>query len=199
MCYYWTGDSPDREERLMALDNGEAGGDFVDREYWMRLAKEGALVAFRIHRIEEPTNLNRKMKDAEPVVADFVVLNGSEEGTVYRSERVIASGIVNTLRTKTVERGGKKVKVPREPGDDVAVRLAIYESFGREHPGANPCGPDEFEKVVEIFEKTDGDPYGWYERRALAAMADDDADPAGAPETISRKQLPAADDEDLPF
>lgn len=177
----------------MALDNGEAGGDFVDRNYWMQLAKEGALVAFRIHRIEDPTNLNRKMKDAEPVIADFVVLNGTEEGTVYRSERVIAAGIVNTLRTKKVERGGKKVTVVRERGDDVAVRLAIYEAFGREHPGANPCGPDEFEKVVEIFEQTNGDPYSWYERRALAAMDDDPAgdDAASAPDS--------ADDEDLPF
>lgn len=185
----------------MALDNGEAGGEYLEREYWMRLAKEGALVVFRIHRIENPTNLNRKMKDAEPVIATFAVLNGDEEGTVYRSERHIASGIVNTLRTKTIERGGKKVKVSREPGDDVAVRMGIYEAFGREHPGANPCGPDEFEKVVKIFEETNGDPYSVFEKRAMAALAEDE-DGATPDDTggklVAAGNKPATDD-DLPF
>lgn len=177
----------------MALDNGEAGGDYVDRNYWMALAKEGALVVFRIHRVEEPTKLNPKLKEAEPVIVDFAVLNGNEEGTVYRSERIIAAGITNTLRTKKIERGGKKLTVPREPGDDVAVRMGIYESFGSEKAGANPCGPDEFEKVKAIFAKTDGDPYTFFERRAMASLAQDAArddvpDAGGAP-----------DDDDLPF
>ena len=180
----------------MALDNGEGGGDYVDRSYWMGLAKEGALVVFRIIRVEAPTKLNPKLKEAEPVVVDFAVLNGNEEGTVYRSERIIAAGITNTLRKKTVERGGKKVKVDREPGDDVAVRMGVYESFGSEKAGANPCGPDEFEKVKRIFEETKGDPYTVFERRAMADMTseepDDDAVPAGVGSG-------SAADDDLPF
>lgn len=177
----------------MALDNGEAGGEFLGRDYWLKLGQEGALVAFRIHRIEEPVKLRPDMpKEAEPVVVDFLVLNGTEEGTVYRSERIIASGIVNTLRTKTVDRGGKKIKVNREPGDDVAVRMGTFKAFGREHPGANPCGPDEFEKVKEVFGKADGDPYTWYEKRQMAAIAND-AEPADA------SAAPDSDDDGLPF
>jgi hypothetical protein len=176
----------------MALDNGEQGGEFVGRDYWLQLAKEGALVAFRVLVVEEPTVLSVGMKEAEPVVVDFVVLNGSELGTVYRKERVIANGIVNTLRTKTVTGPtGKKIKVAREPGSDVAVRMGIYKSFGREHPGANPCGPDEFEKVKAIFGQTGGDPYSHYERLAMASIAVESGD-NGQPDN-------AADDDGMPF
>jgi len=164
----------------MALDNGEGGGDYLGKEYWMGLGREGALVVFRIKRIEEPTLLSPSVKTpAEPVVVDFAVLNGTEEGTVYRDERIIATGIVNTLRSKTVERGGKKAKVARQPGDDVAVRMGIYKSFGSDKAGANPCGPDEFEKVKRIFAETNGDPYSAFEKRAMAALAND-AEPVDA-------------------
>jgi hypothetical protein len=174
----------------MALDNGEAGGEFLGRDYWLGLGREGALVVFRILRIEDPVLLRADLKkEAEPVVVDFVVLNGSEEGTVYRAERVIAGGIVNTLRTKTVEdpKTKKKRKVARQPGDDVAVRMGTFPAFGRDHPGANPCGPDEFEKVKDVFGKTDGDPYTFYEKRAMAGLAND-AEASSVPE-----------DDDLPF
>ncbi|HEX3305005.1 MAG TPA: hypothetical protein VHS32_02035, partial [Streptosporangiaceae bacterium] len=97
----------------------------------------------------------------------------------YRDERIIATGIVNTLRSKTVERGGKKAKVARQPGDDVAVRMGIYKSFGSDKAGANPCGPDEFEKVKRIFAETNGDPYSAFEKRAMAALAND-AEPVDA-------------------
>jgi hypothetical protein len=177
----------------MALENGEGGGDYLAKEYWMGLAREGALVVFRIKRIEEPTLLSTSVKTpAEPVVADVAILNGTETGTVYRDERIIAAGIVNTLRTKTVERGGKKVKVARQPGDDVAVRMGVYKSFGSDKAGANPCGPDEFKKVVAVFEKTQGDPYSAFEREAMAALANEEA--VGAVAGGS-----AADDDTLPF
>lgn len=176
----------------MALDNGEAGGEYVTRGEWLALGKEGALVVFRILRIEEPTVLRADIKkEAEPVIVDFVILNGSQEGTVYRSERIITGGIVNTLRTKTVEKAGKKVKVARAAGDDVAVRMGTYPAFGRDHPGANPCGPDEFEKVKEVFAKTNGDPYSFYEKKAMAAIAND-AESSGAPADDD-------DDDELPF
>jgi hypothetical protein len=177
----------------MALENGEGGGDYLGKEYWMGLAREGALVVFRIKRIEEPTLLSASVKTpAEPVVVDVAVLNGTEEGTVYRDERIIAAGIVNTLRTKTVERAGKKVKVARQPGDDVAVRMGIYKSFGSDKAGANPCGPDEFKKVKETFAKTQGDPYSAFEREAMAALADEEPVDAMAGGS-------AEDDSDLPF
>lgn len=177
----------------MAVENGEGGGDYLAKEYWMGLAREGALVVFRIKRVEEPTLLSPSVKTpAEPVVVDLAILNGSEEGTVYRDERIIAAGIVNTLRTKTVERGGKRVKVARQPGDDVAVRMGIYKSFGSDKAGANPCGPDEFEKVKETFAKTNGDPYSAFERQAMAELAND-------AEPVDVSAGTAADDSDLPF
>lgn len=177
----------------MALDNGEGGGDYLAKEYWMGLAREGALVVFRIKRVEDPILLSTSVKTpAEPVIVDLAILNGSEEGTVYRDERVIASGIVNTLRTKTVERGGKRVKVPRQPGDDVAVRMGIYKSFGSDKAGANPCGPDEFEKVKRIFAETGGDPYAAFEKRAMAELAND-------AEPVDVSAGAAGDDDSLPF
>lgn len=166
----------------MAVENGEGGGDYLDRDWWLKRGQEGALIVFRVNRIEEPTKLRADLAEAKPVNVDFVVLNGSEEGAVYRSERVIAGGIVNTLRTKTVQ--GRKV--PRQPGDDVAVRMGTFEAFGRKHPGANPCGPDEFEKVKDTFAKTSGDPYAYFEKRAMASV--ESADPAEEP-----------GDDDLPF
>lgn len=177
----------------MALENGEGGGDYLDRDFWLKLGQEGALVVFRILRVEEPVLLRADLKkEAEPVVADLVILNGSEEGTVYRNERVIAGGIVNTLRTKTAKdpATGRSRKVERQKGDDVAVRMGTFKAFGREHPGANPCGPDEFEKVKDVFAKTEGDPYTFYERRAMAALAND----AESPEAPS-----SGDDDGLPF
>jgi hypothetical protein len=181
----------------MALDNGEGGGDYLAKEYWLGLAREGALVVFRIKRVEEPALLSTSVKTpAEPVVVDLAILNGSEEGTVYRDERIIAAGITNTLRTKTVERGGKKKKVARQPGDDVAVRMGIYKSFGSDKAGANPCGPDEFEKVKETFAKTNGDPYSHFEKRAMAELAND-AEPVDA--SVGSGSADADDDSDLPF
>jgi hypothetical protein len=176
----------DRKERLMALDNGEGGGDYLDRDWWLDRGREGVLAVFRINRVEPPVKLRADLKEAEPVNVDFVILNGSEEGTVYRSERVIAAGIVNTLRTKTVERDGKRVKVERQKGDDVAVRLGTFKAFGKDHPGANPCGPDEFEKVKKVFADTAGDPYSYYEKRAMAGVDNGDS---GQPD----------DDDGLPF
>lgn len=171
-----------KDVTAVAVENGEGGGDYLDRDWWLDRGKEGALIVFRINRIEPPQKLRADLKEAEPVNVDLVVLNGSEEGSVYRSERVIAGGIVNTLRKKTVQ--GRKV--PRQPGDDVAVRMGTFEAFGRKHPGANPCGPDEFEKVKKTFADTQGDPYSWFEKRAMASV--ESADPAGEP-----------DDDGLPF
>jgi hypothetical protein len=176
----------------MALENGEAGGgDYIPKDWWMERATEGCLVVFRILRIEEPVNLSPTVKEkARPVVVDLVVLNGTEEGTVYRNERVIQGGIVNTLREKTVTdpTTKKKAKVARREGDDVAVRMGTYKSFGSDKAGANPCGPDEFEKVKRVFTDTSGDPYTWFEKKAMASIANAEAsDPGDGP------------DDDLPF
>ncbi len=168
----------------MALDNGEGAGDYLGSDYWMARAKEGALVVFRIVKVEEPTSLREDMPGkAEPVVADVLILNGSEADTVYRSERIIQKGITNTLRSKSAPNG--RGKVPRQSGDDVAVRMGTYKSFGSEKAGANPCGPDEFEKVKKVFTDTNGDPYTWYEKRAMAA--------------VESGESGADDSDDLPF
>lgn len=159
----------------MPVDNGEAGGDYLDRDFWMERGAEGALVAFRIKRIEDPVNLvpGSKMEKAMPVVCDVVFLNGEFEGVVYRDERIIPKGMVTTLREKTVRVNGKAIKVPRERGTNVAVRMGTYEGFGREHPKAHPCGPDELAKVQQVFTDTDDDPYSFYERKALEGLAQD--------------------------
>lgn len=178
------------------LDNGTGGGgDYITREEWIELAQEGALVCFRIIRIEEPTLMSTSIKkEAEPVVADVLIVNGTQAETVYRAERIISAGITNTLRTKKVKNAaGKSVTVPRPINSDVAVRMGIYKAFGREHAGANPCGPDEFEKVKALFETTKGDPYTHFERLALASVAAGPGEPDDAPATSG-----AADD-DLPF
>jgi hypothetical protein len=181
-----------------AIDNGDSGGDYLKRDFWLPLAEEGALVVFRLIKLEEPKVFNRKMKEAEPVVADFLVLNGAEKGLVVRRERILAAGITNTLRTKKVPAPsgrGRMIEVAREVGSNVACRMGTYEAFGRFHPGAGPCGPDELETVKAVFREHRGDPYSAFERMALVGAsaarseaAADVAEASGAP-----------DNDDLPF
>lgn len=166
----------------MALDNGE-GPEFLGSDFWLARGKEGALVVFRVLRIEEPTSLRDDMPGkAEPVVCDVLVVDGEHAGTVWRSERIIQKGITGTLRHKTVK--GKKVQRPE--GSDVAVHMSTYKSFGTEKAGANPCSPTEFEKIKALFGETDGDPYTAYEKRAFAAVGNGES---GQPD----------EDDELPF
>lgn len=150
----------------MALDNAPAGGDYITREEWLELANEGALVVFRVKQICPPERLgsDTSMAPANPVVADILIVNGVRAGDVYRDEKLIGNGITNMLRKCPV-------------GDDRAARMVARKRGATDYAAANPCGPDEFEKIKALFASTGGDPYSAAEIEAKGKAPADDEPP----------------------
>lgn len=148
----------------MALTDAEpGGGGGFQTPQWLELAAEGALVVFRILEIQDSRKLTPTSKGpCDPVLCDFLIVNGSREGEVHRSELIIQAGITRPLRQKNV-------------GDDMGARIGSYD--GATKAGANPAGPDGIKVISALFEQYDDDPYTEFERRAKEKATQDDGAP----------------------
>jgi hypothetical protein len=149
---------------MAVKDAPRTGGGFLSTDDWRELGKEGALVVFRIIEIQAPGQVigdDSNIK-CNPVICDYLIINGKRAGHVARSERIIPMGITNPLRELS-------------EGDDMGARMGTYGK--RENVGANPAGPDGLATINALFAEHDDDPYTHFELLAKAAAAQDDGAP----------------------
>ena len=196
----------------MALENADGGGgDWITNDQWDRLCKEKALGVFKILRIEPPSKPTETSRSPwHPVVVDMLILSGSYEGTVYRSERMTKAGFTNTLREKFhPEDADKKAKdrrkLPRTEGTDLVARFGTYQADGVTRFALNGARADDVKRVEELFAETGGDPYTAAEKAELESARDIFADTTPGDEISSGNmagaRMPAADpdDDEPPF
>lgn len=135
----------------MAITGAKPGGFF---EY-DNVANEGALVVFKVRGFGEPRLMKaNSTKPVKPVDADVLVLTGSQARMVARGEEIIGAGITGTLRRAAI-------------GDDVVCVMGWAKSeHGTDYVQANPPTEAQLAQAIDIFQRTNGDPYSAAERAA---------------------------------
>jgi hypothetical protein len=169
----------------MAITGAKPGGSYFEFD---NVATENAIVVFKVRAFGEPRMLKpNSTAPVKPVDVDILVLTGAQAGQVQRGEEVVGAGITGTLRRAAV-------------GDDVVCVMGwAKSSHGTNYVQANPPTPEQLQAAIDIFKKTNGDPYAAAERAAnptgtvTAAAAPAPAPVQVPPATIPQQtQAPAA-------
>lgn len=155
----------------MPLGNATGGGDYVNRDEWLRLANAGTLVMFRVLAHLDPEKLSDKVKTpADPVRADVVLVGGPRDGEVLMSEKLVGKGFTDMLRREKV-------------GAHVAARLVARKNGATEYAAANPCSGPELEALDVVYTKYSENPWDaiYEQNREAATAAADNGEDDGAP------------------
>lgn len=147
----------------MSVGNAPAGGsgEYLTREEFVALGKEGAVVVARPLRFLDPEEMTSGT--VNPVVCDLLIVTGSRKGEVFRSTKLIGKGCTGPLRRFPL-------------GEDMAAHVAVGQNGATLYPQLNPASEPELAEVQKLFPTDDANPYDLAEK-AAAANAPDASEP----------------------
>ncbi len=137
----------------MALIPGKPAGSYFEFD---QAAREGAVIVFKVREHLPERYMEKTKNTVYPVLADLVVLTGSQAKTVSRGEDLIGSGIAPNLRRYPIDSDVVCVMGFKPSKYDSSKSYIVADP--------QPADSEAYAVAMNAFEKTSGDPYSAAER-----------------------------------